>query len=72
MQQQQLIDAETAAPLLGLTNKIAVYSAVRAGLVPAVRIGRRVRFDVETLKTWIQNGGTATGAKAPQAKTASA
>ena len=69
---QQLINAETAAPLLGLNSKIAVYDAVRRNLIPHVRIGRRVRFDPEALKTWVQNGGTATGAKAPQAKTASA
>ncbi len=68
----QLINAEKAAPMLGLENKIAVYEAARKGLVPHVRIGRRVRFDVESLKEWVARGGTTAADNQPASARAKA
>lgn len=37
----------------------SVYRAVRSGMVPAFRCGARVRFDLEGVREWARNGGTA-------------
>lgn len=47
---------ETVALMLGLTKQ-ALYEAVRRGLIPAVRIGRRIRFDLDRLNDWAASGG---------------
>lgn len=57
----KLIDADQAAEILGLENRMQVYDAARRGLVPSVSIGRRRRFDLEALKEWAQRGGTPIG-----------
>lgn len=54
----QLIDADKAAPILGLKSRVQVYDAARKGLVPSVAIGRRLRFDPEALREWAERGGT--------------
>lgn len=48
--------AEVVAPMLGLTKQ-ALYEAVRTGLIPAVRIGRRIRFNLDSLAEWAKKGG---------------
>jgi excisionase family DNA binding protein len=48
--------AVNVAPMLGLTQQ-ALYEAVKTGLVPAIRIGRRIRFDLDALRDWAANGG---------------
>jgi len=35
-----------------------VYAATREGLIPCVRIGRQIRYDLEQLKEWEKRGGT--------------
>jgi excisionase family DNA binding protein len=55
---KKLETAETVAPMLGL-SKQALYEAVRRELIPAVRIGRRIRFNLDTLAEWSANGGKA-------------
>jgi excisionase family DNA binding protein len=55
---KKLERAEVVASQLGM-SKQAVYEAVRLGLIPAVRVGRRVRFDLDALSNWIQRGGCA-------------
>src|SRR5262249_42642324 len=36
-----------------------LYELVRQGLVPAVRLGRQVRFDPAAVEAWIARGGRA-------------
>ena len=36
-----------------------VYDAVRQGLIPAVKIGRRIYFSPDQLSRWLEQGGTA-------------
>jgi excisionase family DNA binding protein len=35
-----------------------IYELVRRDLIPHVRIGRSVRFDMEAIEAWIAAGGT--------------
>jgi excisionase family DNA binding protein len=35
-----------------------VHRLAREGLIPAVRLGRRVLFDEDTLAAWARSGGT--------------
>ena len=55
---KKLETAETVAPMLGLSQQ-ALYEAVRKKIIPAVHIGRRIRFDLDTLAAWSANGGKA-------------
>jgi len=55
--------AENVAPMLGLTQQ-ALYEAVKTGLVPAIRIGRRIRFDLDALRDWAASGGKSLEAQA--------
>jgi len=65
----QLIDAKAAAPLLGLKSKTSVYEAARRGLVPCIRVGRRMRFDPDVLRQWAASGGTSSKAMQPKTTT---
>lgn len=56
-----LVDAEVMKNVLGFENRPQVYDAVRRKHIPegvAVRIGRKLRFDLEAAKEWIAKGGT--------------
>lgn len=35
-----------------------VYELCRKGLIPHVRLGRRIRFDPDQIEVWIREGGT--------------
>ena len=35
----------------------SVYDAVRQGLLPSVRIGRKVRIESEAFQAWVAGGG---------------
>lgn len=48
----ETIDAETAAGLLGV-NVFTLYRWVREGRVPAIRLGRSIRFRVAALEAWM-------------------
>jgi excisionase family DNA binding protein len=52
-----LLTVKEVAPMLKMSPQ-ALYEAVRNGLVPAVRIGRRIRFDLDALETWLECGGS--------------
>ncbi len=47
-----LLTADDVAASLGVSRDW-VYSEVRAGRIPHVRLGRHVRFRGETLEEWI-------------------
>ncbi len=53
----KLLTVKEVAPMLKMSIQ-ALYEAVRRGLVPAVRIGRRIRFDLDALETWLESGGS--------------
>lgn len=46
-----LVDAKAAAAFLSVPESWVLAEA-RADRIPHVRLGRYVRFDVETLRTW--------------------
>jgi excisionase family DNA binding protein len=54
----RLLTPEQAATVLRLPKR-SLLAAAAEGIVPCVRIGRRVRFDREELTAWIKNGGKA-------------
>ncbi|MFC1575651.1 helix-turn-helix domain-containing protein [Gemmatimonadota bacterium] len=39
-----------------------VYELGRTGQLPAIRLGRAMRFDLETVAEWLRRGGTASPA----------
>ena len=53
----KLLTVEEVAPMLKMSRQ-ALYEAVRRGYVPVVRIGRRIRFDLDALETWLECGGS--------------
>ena len=59
----QLRDAKFVKDLCGFKTIARVYEAARLGLIPCVRIGRQVRFDEETLRRWIEEGGSTQSSK---------
>jgi excisionase family DNA binding protein len=58
MPYMRLLRAEEVAEVLGVA-KCRVYDLVRAGLLPAVHLGRQIRIDEEALRNWVRNGGQA-------------
>ena len=61
---QPLLTAQEVADLLRVRTS-RVYDLVRLGLLPGVRLGRQVRIDPGALRTWIEQGGSATGSGSP-------
>lgn len=53
----KLLTAEEVKEILNLSHVDQVYRLVREGVLPAVRIGRLIRFDTEALAKWIKDGG---------------
>lgn len=53
----KLWDVEHMVELLG-QPPYRIYDMVRLGQLPAVRIGRRIRFDPRAIERWIEAGGT--------------
>jgi excisionase family DNA binding protein len=53
-----LIDAEVAARRLGVSTW-RLHQLAREGIVPVVRLGRRVMIDPEALEAFIARGGRA-------------
>ena len=56
----RLIRAEEVAEATGLT-KARVYKLAMTGDMPAVRVGRSVRFSERAILEWIEHGGTWNG-----------
>ncbi len=48
-----LVDAKQAATLLAIGER-TLWSLTRASEVPHVRIGRRILYPVDDLKTWVR------------------
>ena len=52
-----LIKVSEAAKLLRMSSP-CVYRLARLGIIPSVRIGKSIRFDINVLEDWIKKGGT--------------
>jgi excisionase family DNA binding protein len=48
-----LLDSRIAARLLSISER-SLWSLMKSGSIPHVRIGRSVRYDREDLKAWIE------------------
>jgi len=53
---EPLWDARELAHRLGI-HRTRLYHLVRTGRIPHLRIGRGVRFDPASIRTWEQSGG---------------
>lgn len=49
----ELLDADAVALMLGM-SKDWIYSEVRAGRIPHVKLGRYVRFRRDAIEDWIR------------------
>jgi excisionase family DNA binding protein len=56
---QKLLLVEDVAQLLRVPRR-RVYELARAGLMPAVHLGKQVRFPEDKLRAWIDAGGVRT------------
>jgi excisionase family DNA binding protein len=54
----RLVKADAVAEMLDV-DRFRVYELARTGQIPAVRIGRSIRFNPERVVAWIEAGGTA-------------
>jgi excisionase family DNA binding protein len=54
----RLLTAQETSALLRVSCQ-RVYEMARQGLLPAVRVGRCVRFDEVRLRSWLDAGGYA-------------
>ncbi len=56
----RLLTADETAAILNV-RKHRVYELARTGVLPAVRLGRQLRFDEHRLREWIERGGKSLG-----------
>lgn len=56
MNTRTLVDVHEVATRLG-ESPHAVYRMAREGLIPHVRLGRKLKVDPEQLERWIEEGG---------------
>lgn len=54
----KLVDANQLVSILAVSNRQQVYELARRGLIPSIRIGRKLRFDLDKLSEWAERGGT--------------
>lgn len=62
-QEKLVLTVEEAAERLHIGRGLA-YEMVREGVIPAVRLGRRIVVPVEALKRWLADAGAATAVAA--------
>lgn len=58
MNNWKLINANEARSILPYRTEKALRLAAQNGLIPCVKIGKRVLFDPDQLKEWAAKGGT--------------
>lgn len=58
LQSLKLLNARQVAERFGMPVE-RVYALARQGLLPAVRLGRQVRFSAAALEEFVRNGGKA-------------
>ena len=52
----EIVTADQLAPILGV-SKARLYQLARDQIVPDVRMGRMVKFDLAQIRGWIESGG---------------
>lgn len=52
----RLLDADGVGQFLNVP-RAQVYVLAREGMIPSVRLGRRLRFSPAALASWVANGG---------------
>ncbi len=52
-----LKDAKWLCEELGLSSEHRAYKLARDGIVPCVHLGRTIRFDEDTVRRFIKEGG---------------
>jgi excisionase family DNA binding protein len=57
-EREPLLAADAVAEWLSVP-RLRVYEMARTGELPAVRLGRSIRFDPARVREWIDEGGTA-------------
>jgi excisionase family DNA binding protein len=56
----RLLDAAETARMLGLRRQ-QLYGLVREGVIPCVRLGRKLKFHPQVLEEFVANGGQGFG-----------
>jgi Helix-turn-helix domain len=56
-----VVDATEAAQMLSI-GKRKLWSETNCGNIPCVRIGRAVRYSIESLREYVRNQSTGSGA----------
>ena len=51
-----LVDASEIAHLVGLNRRSVIYFAGK-GIIPCIRIGRHLRFNLNDIHAWLEAGG---------------
>lgn len=52
----RLLKARNVAPILGVSKR-RVYGLVSLGILPAIHLGKSIRFDASQLERFFANGG---------------
>ena len=52
-----LVSVGPVAQYLGVTRAVC-YELCRSGILPHVRVGRRIRFSPEAILDWVADGGS--------------
>lgn len=55
---KKLVSVHAVAEMLGVSQQ-RVYDLARQNILPHVRLGRVIRFDLEAVEAWINAGGQA-------------
>ena len=60
--QNKLLTADAVAEHFSMSTE-SIYRLTRQGVLPAVKIGRSYRYDLDTLEAWKAQNSTAGGNK---------
>lgn len=57
-QERKTLTVDEAARLIGW-SRVKAYAAIKAGVLPAIRFGRRIIIPVAALDNWLATAGAA-------------
>lgn len=55
---RRIVGVQPVAELLGVKPH-RVYDLAQQNLIPYIKLGRQVRFDLDKVETWLESGGQA-------------
>jgi excisionase family DNA binding protein len=55
---RRIVGAKPVAELLGVKPP-RVYDLAQQNLIPHIKLGRQVRFDLDKVEAWLESGGQA-------------